>query len=179
MLSIYGQLLYNVRDVAFAIITLGLLIFVCVRLLDINIRISRKGKKATPACTNRLMDWAALATGESGFLEIEQAWLRKCQELYQTFCLKQADYGPNNIGVGGLQGVTIRIGDKTSRLHELTGVTSGEGERKEKVPGESLRDAFMDLADYGIIGVLVYDRDWPLVNPKDVWGTTRKKQSKP
>ncbi len=113
-------------------------------------------------------DWADLATGRSGWIEIEQAWLRKAQEVYGVFCEKQADYGPTNIGVGGTHGITVRLGDKVSRLFELMGLT--ERENAGKPANESIRDTMVDIGDYGIIGMIVLDGDWPLVDPTDVWG---------
>jgi hypothetical protein len=115
-----------------------------------------------------LEDWSVLATGKSGWLEIEQAWLRKVQEIYGIFCKKQADYGPTNIGVGGEQGVTLRTGDKISRMFELLGLTNRDVDGTPE--NESIRDTWADLADYGIIGMIVHDGDWPLVDPTQVWG---------
>ena len=113
-------------------------------------------------------DWADLATGRSGWIEIEHAWLRKAQEVYDVFCKKQADYGPTNIGVGGTQGITVRLGDKISRLFELLGLT--DRENAGKPANESVRDTMIDIGDYGIIGMIVLDGDWPLVDPSEVWG---------
>ena len=115
-----------------------------------------------------LDDWAVLATGASGWKEIEEAWLRKAQEIYRVFCKKQADYGPNNIAVGGQQGVAIRLGDKLSRLFELLGLTSRENAGEAK--NEPIRDSWIDFGDYGIIGLMVLDGDWPLIGPDQVWG---------
>lgn len=113
-------------------------------------------------------DWADLATGQSGWIEIEYSWLRKAQEVYGVFCEKQADYGPTNIGVGGTHGITVRLGDKISRLKELMGLT--ERENAGKPANESIRDTMVDIGDYGIIGMIVLDGEWPLVTPTDVWG---------
>ena len=113
-------------------------------------------------------DWSTLATGQSGWIEIEESWLRKAQEVYTVFCKKQADYGPTNIGVGGTHGVTVRLGDKVSRLFELMGLTKRENTGKPA--NESIRDTMIDVGDYGIIGLIVLDGEWPLVNPTDVWG---------
>ena len=78
----------------------------------------------------RPVDWGTMATGESGDVEIERAWLRTAQELYGLFCRKQHDYGPTNIAVGGLDGVAIRVSDKVSRLWKLLGIGAfrGKGE---------------------------------------------------
>lgn len=116
----------------------------------------------------REFDWAKLATGESGWLEIEQNWLREAKQVYFTFCDKQRDYGPTNIGVGGAQGVTLRLGDKISRLFELLGLTSRKNAGNPQ--NEAIRDTWVDIADYGMIGLLVHDGKWPLVTPQNVWG---------
>ncbi len=124
--------------------------------------------KSPPSNAVRLQDWAVLATGKSGWKEIEEAWLRKAQEIYEVFCSKQADYGPTNIAVAGQQGVAIRLGDKLSRFFELLGLSSRENAREAK--NEAIRDSWIDFADYGIIGLMVHDGDWPLIGPDEVWG---------
>jgi len=115
-----------------------------------------------------MKDWAELATGKSGWKEIEEAWLRKAQEVYEIFCAKQADYGPTNIGVGGEKGITVRLGDKISRLFELMGLT--QRRNGGEAANEPVRDTWIDVADYGIIGLIVHDGNWPLVQPDEVWG---------
>ncbi|HEC64232.1 MAG TPA: hypothetical protein ENI23_02955 [bacterium] len=113
-------------------------------------------------------DWGLLATGKSGWLQIEQDWLRAMQEVYGVFVEKQSDYGPTNIGTGGEQGVALRSGDKVSRLFELLGIGT-RGEESES-SNEPRRDAWLDMADYGVIGMLVHDGKWPKMYPGDVWG---------
>ena len=70
---------------------------------------------------------------------------------------KQKDYGPYNISRapgGPLNGLRVRIFDKVSRINNL--IDSGvEPEH------ESLRDSFIDLANYGIIALMVLDGNWP------------------
>jgi hypothetical protein len=117
----------------------------------------------------QLEDWGKLATGESGWLEIEEAWLRAVQEIYGVFCKKQQDYGPTNIGTGGEQGVAVRSGDKIARLFELLGMGAREGEERDSL-NEPRRDSWLDIADYGIIGLLVHDGNWPQLLPEDAWG---------
>ena len=117
-----------------------------------------------------LDDWADLAGGTSGDLALEQAWLRKFQEMYVMFCNKQHDYGPTNIATGGLKGVAIRMGDKMSRLWTLTGLAGARNDDGNAVSSETIRDTLFDLADYGIIGLMVYDKDWPTMHPSEVWG---------
>lgn len=68
---------------------------------------------------------------------------------------KHMDYGSKNISNapgGALNGLRVRMHDKIARINNLV----------EKDPqNESLRDSFLDLANYALIGVLVLDGDWP------------------
>jgi hypothetical protein len=114
------------------------------------------------------MHWEELAGGTSGDINLEIAWLQKAQEIYELFCVKQHDYGPTNIAVGGLKGLTFRMGDKVSRLWNLSGLVSGK--ENKKANNESTRDSWLDLADYGIIGAMVLDGNWPTARPEQVWG---------
>jgi hypothetical protein len=73
---------------------------------------------------------------------------------------KQLDYGPKNISHapgGPLNGLRVRMFDKISRINHLidTGATP---------ENESLRDSFMDLANYGIIAMMVLDGQWEGIN---------------
>lgn len=69
---------------------------------------------------------------------------------------KQKDYGPKNVAQspgGPINGLRVRMHDKLSRINHLyeTGATP---------ENESLRDSFMDLANYGIIAMMVLDGQW-------------------
>ena len=76
------------------------------------------------------------------------------------------DYGLNNVTLGGdiinnsddkkfsLTGLSIRLTDKINRLRNL--VIS----RKNYVLGEGMEDTFIDIANYGIIGMLVGRDKW-------------------
>ncbi len=135
--------------------------------------------KPESAVQPTITDWAVLATGESGDLEIEKAWLRSVQSIYGLFCRKQHDYGPTNIAVGGLPGIAIRLGDKLSRLWELSGLAvpqKGENQEQKQalVASETLVDTLQDIADYGIIGTLVLCDVWPKMMPQEVWGASSK-----
>lgn len=70
---------------------------------------------------------------------------------------KHADYGPKNISLspgGPLNGLRVRIYDKTARINNL--IESGA-----EPENESLRDSFIDLANYAVIALLVLDGSWP------------------
>ena len=88
------------------------------------------------------------------------------REMYEMFAAKHMDYGLNNITLGGdiinneadrkfsLTGLAIRLTDKISRLKNL--LTNG----KNYVKGEAMEDTFLDVANYGIIGLLVGRNKW-------------------
>lgn len=70
---------------------------------------------------------------------------------------KHNDYGPANISKspgGPLNGLRVRIHDKTARINNL--IDSGV-----EPENESLRDSFIDLANYAVIALLVLDGKWP------------------
>jgi hypothetical protein len=78
-------------------------------------------------------------------------------EVVKIVASKQKDYGPNNIQsspFGAIKGLTIRLYDKIARLANLS--------EKSKTPeNESLRDTFIDIAGYGIIGLMLLDGTFP------------------
>jgi hypothetical protein len=70
---------------------------------------------------------------------------------------KQEDYGPLNIANapgGALNGLRVRIYDKVARINNLI-------DESKDPKHESLRDSFLDLANYGIIALMVIDGVWP------------------
>ena len=78
-------------------------------------------------------------------------------ETFQVLVKKQSDYGPKNISQspgGPLNGLRVRMHDKLSRINNL--IDSGATPENE-----SLRDSFLDLANYSIIAMMVIDEKWP------------------
>jgi hypothetical protein len=70
---------------------------------------------------------------------------------------KQEDYGPSNISKapgGALNGLRVRMHDKIERINHI--IDSGQDPNHE-----SLRDSFIDLANYGLIALMVIDGKWP------------------
>lgn len=70
---------------------------------------------------------------------------------------KHRDYGPRNISNspgGAINGLRVRMHDKMARINHL--VDSGK-----EPDNESLRDSFMDLANYAVIALMVLDGEWP------------------
>ena len=71
---------------------------------------------------------------------------------------RQKDYGPGNISGGyptPLIALVTRMNDKLERIKHIL---SKDG---EAVYGERLRDSWLDLANYAVIGILVQDGKWP------------------
>ena len=102
---------------------------------------------------------------ETEYPELSEEYKRISKEMYEMFARKHMDYGLNNIALGGnltnpedkkfsLTGLCIRLTDKISRLKNL--LING----KNYVKGEGIEDTFIDIANYGIIGMLVGRNKW-------------------
>ena len=119
------------------------------------------------------MKWSEMVTGASGDVELEQAWLKAAQEVFDLFCVKQRSYGPQNIADLGEIGVASRLNDKVKRLLNIyeNGGLSTLSTRcphcGEVLAEETLLDTWMDIADYGIIGMIVLSGQWPFQEHKD------------
>ena len=66
---------------------------------------------------------------------------------------KQRDYGSSNISAFGERGIVVRMNDKVERLKTL--VWNGAAPEHEKVS-----DTWLDIANYGIIGLLCHRGEW-------------------
>jgi hypothetical protein len=78
------------------------------------------------------------------------------KEAYTLLLKKQFDYGPKNISHapgGPLNGLRVRMHDKLARINHLI-----DSDREPQ--NESLRDSYLDLANYAIIALMVIDGDW-------------------
>ena len=103
---------------------------------------------------------------ENEYPELSEEFTNIQQEQYEMFARKHLDYGLNNIALGGdivnnsddkqfsLTGLCIRLTDKISRLKNL--LVNG----RSFVEGEGMEDTFIDIANYGIIGLLVGRDKW-------------------
>jgi len=103
---------------------------------------------------------------EKEYPELSKEFKQIQQEMYKMFAAKHMDYGLNNIALGGdivnnsndkqfsLTGLCIRLTDKISRLKNL--LING----RSFVEGEGMEDTFIDIANYGIIGLLVGRDKW-------------------
>tara|TARA_B110000090_G_scaffold172292_1_gene192797 strand:- start:1039 stop:1485 length:447 start_codon:yes stop_codon:yes gene_type:complete len=103
---------------------------------------------------------------EEEYPELADEFQNIQEEMYEMFARKHMDYGLNNITLGGdiinskkdkkfsLTGLCIRLTDKISRLKNL--LING----RSFVKGEGMEDTFIDIANYGIIGLLVGRNKW-------------------
>jgi hypothetical protein len=86
----------------------------------------------------------------------EEAVQQKFQHAKHVLLSKHKDYGPTNISLspgGPLNGLRVRMHDKLARINHL--IDTGA-----KPEHESLKDSFLDLANYAIIAMLVLDNEW-------------------
>lgn len=102
---------------------------------------------------------------EAEYPQMTSEYKKIMMEQYETFCLKQSNYGPGNISVGtslstpddvklSLTGLWFRMNDKIQRLKQL--VVLG----KQDNVGEAVEDTFQDLSVYGVICQLVSRGKW-------------------
>jgi len=103
---------------------------------------------------------------EEEYPDLSNEFIKIQAEMYAMFAAKHMDYGLNNIALGGdivnnsndkqfsLTGLCIRLTDKISRLKNL--LVNG----RSFVKGEGMEDTFIDIANYGIIGLLVGRNKW-------------------
>lgn len=87
------------------------------------------------------------------YFDVEEAMT----EAVNVLVRKHLDYGPRNISNspgGPLAGLSVRLHDKVARLANLIG-------RDREAQYESLHDTFLDITNYGIIGMMVVDGKWP------------------
>jgi hypothetical protein len=80
------------------------------------------------------------------------------EELVDLLLSKHKDYGPKNIANapgGAINGLRVRIHDKTARINNLY-----DSIRDMAPEHESFEDSFKDLANYAIIALLVLRGKW-------------------
>ena len=121
-----------------------------------------ESRKVSPCAGH---DFEVLNIFEEEYPELSKEFRKITDEMYETFARKHMDYGLQNISLGGdltqsndkkfsLTGLAIRLTDKVSRLRNL--LVNG----KSFVKGEGMEDTFLDVANYGIIGLLVGRDKW-------------------
>ena len=103
---------------------------------------------------------------EATYPELGAEFKKIQQEQYEMFAQKMLDYGIGNISLGStledpedvtlsLTGIWLRINDKINRLKNLI-----KRNGKNYVQGEGMVDSFIDIANYGIIAMIVMRGKW-------------------
>ena len=123
-------------------------------------------KKVNRKETEEIEPSSTVQEFETEYRELANEFKGIMGEMYEMFAAKHMDYGLNNITLGGdiinsdddkkfsLTGLAIRLTDKISRLRNL--MVNG----RNYVKGEGMEDTFIDVANYGIIGLLVGRDKW-------------------
>ena len=91
--------------------------------------------------------------------DFEQKVIDTFTDALQILLSKHKDYGPLNIANapgGALNGLRVRMHDKTARINHLI-----DNSKYKNPQHESLRDSFLDLMNYAAIALLVIDNNWP------------------
>tara|TARA_R110002110_G_scaffold111379_3_gene277396 strand:+ start:133 stop:579 length:447 start_codon:yes stop_codon:yes gene_type:complete len=123
-------------------------------------KLQQKVDKKESADINMVVDYI-----KEGYPQTESMFKEVLNEMYLTFCKKQFDYGPGNISMGtalkddqevntALLGIIVRLNDKINRLVNLS--TKHNFESKN----EPIEDAFLDIAVYSVMALIVKDRKW-------------------
>jgi hypothetical protein len=103
---------------------------------------------------------------EKLYPELAEEFQKVQQEQYELFASKMLDYGLSNISLGSdlstkddknlsLTGIWLRCNDKINRLKNML-----KRQGKNYVQGEAMIDSFIDIANYGIIAMLVMRNKW-------------------
>ncbi|MBI4127984.1 MAG: hypothetical protein HY459_02840 [Parcubacteria group bacterium] len=89
-------------------------------------------------------------------------------EVQHLLVSKQHDYGHDNITRHGLEGICVRLGDKQARIHHLLhNLHVEESIRRDGPMNESVRDTFLDVVGYGLLGLMVLDNTFTLPLPDE------------
>jgi hypothetical protein len=91
---------------------------------------------------------------------LARAALKAALENIVLLDKKQMDYGSENLLKHGVFGAVVRMGDKMSRIDNLT--------KKRNVTvtdnvamNESIADSFKDMANYALIAFVMESKAWP------------------
>ena len=102
---------------------------------------------------------------KENYPETEEMFQKELNNMYLTFCSKQYDYGPNNIAMGtllsndkeismSLLGIIVRLNDKVNRMVNLA------TKHDFKAQNEPIEDAFLDVAIYCVMALIVKSGKW-------------------
>ena len=133
---------------------------------DREIMNAKGGLRTPKSPSHKKSQSSAVKIFEQEYPDLSNEFIKIQKEMYEMFARKHMDYGLNNIALGGdivnnsddkqfsLTGLCIRLTDKISRLKNL--LING----RSFVKGEGMEDTFIDIANYGIIGLLVGRDKW-------------------
>ena len=132
---------------------------------DREIMNAKGGLRTPKSPSHKKSQSSAVKIFEQEYPDLSNEFIKIQNEMYEMFARKHMDYGLNNIALGGdltqtedkkfsLTGLCIRLTDKISRLKNL--LING----RSFVKGEGMEDTFIDIANYGIIGLLVGRDKW-------------------
>ena len=102
---------------------------------------------------------------EDMYPEMTKEFKKIMREQYETFCVKQSNYGPDNIALGkdlskendrklSQMGLFFRMNDKIQRMKQLVVIGAQDN------VGEAIEDTYKDLSVYAIIAQLVKSGKW-------------------
>jgi hypothetical protein len=103
---------------------------------------------------------------EKTYPTLAEAWKETQKEQYELFAKKMLDYGLGNISLGtsleepedvklSITGIWLRCNDKINRLKNLI-----KRDGRNYVNDEPMIDSFIDIANYGIIAMLIMKGKW-------------------
>ena len=103
---------------------------------------------------------------EKMYPELSKSFKEIQTEQYKLFAQKMLDYGISNIALGSnleeaddihlsLTGIWLRCNDKINRLKNML-----KRGGKNYVKDEPMIDSFIDIANYGIIAMMVLRNKW-------------------
>ena len=123
-------------------------------------------EETLPRYNDQTGEEKAIRDFEKTYPELAEAFKKVQDEQYILFAQKMMDYGLSNIALGSnldnqedvdmsLTGIWLRINDKINRLKNLL-----KRKGRNYVENEPMIDSFLDIANYGIIAMLVMRDQW-------------------
>jgi hypothetical protein len=104
--------------------------------------------------------------GSSGTKALEVKIFNRFMDAFALWKERQLKYGPGNIAMTGAAGVMVRLADKVARLKRVY----LDGGRKD-FDDESLVDTWLDVINYGAIGLVCEQHEWPGLERNQRMGT--------
>lgn len=99
---------------------------------------------------NQVLAWMTLKSGKT---DLDLLFVTKLEEMYNLYLRKNADYGTDNIRMGGIEGIVLRMGDKISRLWKLI-----IQRKAAEIGWETSYDTLIDLANYAVLGAALLEK---------------------